>query len=386
MSKTQAIAVGVCLILWAAACQRDDSDSSRRFGTTLDELLLEDARTCSSGFTYPQSLIDGLGKQLVEELICMDGTILEFYEPCKEVGCIWADGPQPLAMRPEVIDALDEAATSRSDFITINAGYRDVAMQYYSRWRTENCDPNFLAAIPGQSNHQGGRAIDVKSYTYWRNTLLSHGFVHPIPDDEPHYELEGDAQFRAESEDLKTLSILAFQRLWNRNNAGVPLDEDGVYGAATKAALGGSPVEGFPIGACDPGVADPAPDAGPADGGTADGGTADAGADFDAGPDDVHDPDGGRDAGEDDASSVSDVGVVDAPNPVDAGTAPVDSGGQGPDAGGSDEGLVVQRFATVPPEGLGDEGCHVVVSQNENPLVWFGLVLVVAMRRRRRSG
>jgi hypothetical protein len=136
-------------------------------------------------------------------------------------------------------------------------------MQYFSRWRTENCDPNFNAAIPGTSNHQGGRAIDVLYYDYWHETLLNNGFEHPIPDDEPHFELYGDETFRAESDDLKVLSVLAFQRLWNRNFPDDPLAEDGVYGANTKARLGSSPVEGFPIGGC--GVPWETPDAGDGD-------------------------------------------------------------------------------------------------------------------------
>ena len=237
---------------------------SRATRTTLNELLLEDARRCDSGFEYPQVLIDGLGTQLVEELQCLDDSWLVFYEPCREVGCVWADGPQPHAMRPEVYDALVETAESLDDFISITAAYRDVGMQYYSRWYNENCDSSFDAAIPGQSNHQGGRAVDVRFWDYWWDALLAHGFEHPIVTDNPHFELRGTATYRAESEELKVLSILAFQRLWNRNNPDDPIDEDGVYGDATKARLGRSPVEGFPIGACAPGTggADPDPEVG----------------------------------------------------------------------------------------------------------------------------
>lgn len=233
---------------------------------TLNDLLLQNARTCDSGFLYPQDLIDGLSHQLIEELICMDDGWLEFYEPCEEAGCVFDYGPQPLALRPEVLAALETAALSRSDFISITAGYRDIAMQYYSRWYKENCDWNFNAAIPGESNHQGGRAVDVRYYTFWSVALLENGFEHPIADDEPHFELTGDATYREESEQLKELSVLAFQQLWNRNYPEYPVEEDGVYDTNTKEALGNSPVEGFPSSSCDPMVGDdvgfePVPDA-----------------------------------------------------------------------------------------------------------------------------
>lgn len=275
-----------------------DTGGPRRppeYRTTLDELLLEDARRCDSGFEYPQSLVDGIGRQLVEELQCMDDTILEFYEPCQETGCIWADGPQPLAMRPEVIVGLRAAATQEDDFISITAAYRDVAMQYYSRWYKENCDASFDAAVPGESNHQGGRAVDVRYYDFWWDALLDNGFDHPIPGDRPHFELVGTAAFRAESAALQELSVLAYQRLWNRNNPDDRIPEDGVYGATTKARLGFAPVEGFPTGACPAGTGGDvgAPDVGP----DAD---SDAGTDAESDAADTGDaPDSETDAAED---------------------------------------------------------------------------------------
>lgn len=235
-----------------------EEETTPTTGMTLQELALENARECSdlSGL-YPQDLIDGLSIQLIDEMRCMDEGWLEYYTPCQSVGCIWANGPQPLALRPEALEALREAAASKEDYITINAGYRDVAMQYFSRWRTENCDPDFPAAVPGNSNHQGGRAIDVQSYNFWWDTLEEFGFEHPLPNDRPHFEYVGDAQFRAESEELKTLGILAFQVLWNKNHPNDLIDEDGLYGPETKERLGSSPVEGFPIWGCEDGGEDP---------------------------------------------------------------------------------------------------------------------------------
>ena len=204
-------------------------------------------------------------------------------------------------------------------------------MQYYSRWYNENCDAGFDAAIPGRSNHQGGRAIDVRHWSYWWDILLDHGFEHPIPTDNPHFELRSTAAYRAESEELKRLSITAFQRLWNRNNPDDLVAEDGVYGAATKTRLGWSPVEGFPIGACPPGSggADPEPDTGAedtgGDAGVHDAGTVDASDDAipaDATPADATTEDATTDEG---GADTADAGTRDASTPGDTDPPDVDS-------------------------------------------------------------
>jgi len=364
------------LLIGLGAC-RSDPEPERRYGMTLDELLLQNARTCDSGFLYPQDLIDGLGRQLVEEVICMDDTYLEFYEPCEEPGCIWAHGPQPLAIRPEVVSALNDAALSVDDYISITAGYRDVAMQYYSRWYKENCRSGFAAAIPGSSNHQGGRAIDVRYYAFWNDILLDFGFEHPIPGDEPHYELVGDEQFREESAALQSLSVLAFQRLWNRNYPDDLIDEDGVYGATTKTALGNSPVEGFPEGACEPGSdLDPEPDAG-----TEDAGSSDIVEDF-------SDPDMGNDDPDDSTPDVDleadvrqqhDVGVDSQPDT----SRPLEDGGPSDAGSNDDENPPLKRFTTVGPAGL-EGGCGVVPTSRSTGLWFVVLGCLVAIRRVRR--
>ena len=361
--------------------------------TTINELLLEDARRCDSGFEYPQSLIDGIGTQLVEELQCLDDTWLIFYEPCREVGCVWADGPQPHAMRPEVYDALVEAATSIDDFISITAAYRDVGMQYYSRWYNENCDASFDAAIPGQSNHQGGRAVDVRFWDFWWDTLLDHGFEHPIVTDNPHFELRGTAAFRAESEELKVLSVLAFQRLWNRNNPGDPIAEDGVYGDETKRRLGRSPVEGFPIGACPPGSggADPDPEVGvepvPDVGPTPD-------ADLDVDPTDVGVDAPVSDSAEADTSTADvDSGTADTPR-VDAADASIDTGpvdasredGGLMDAGSGTESLPPPLFSIAGEDvAVTTRGCSTAGKRGSAPLLSLLGLLAMARTRRRAT-
>lgn len=326
IARTTALALALL-----AACGGEPSEDAPRYRTTLQELVLEDARRCDSGFEYPARLVEGLGQQLVEELVCEDPSRLAFYASCREPGCIYADGPQPHAMRPEVIDALEGMAAGADDFVSVTAGYRDVAMQYYSRWYKENCSSSFHAAEPGASNHQGGRAVDVRYYAFWHDALLAAGFTHPIPGDEPHYEWPGSAAFRAQSLELRQESIAAFQRLWNANHPEAPLEVSGVYDAATKEALGRSPVDGFERVAC--GEAE-APDAGsePADAAASDAGsdahdatTSDAHGD----PLDAHTIDGAGSA--DDGARFDDPASPDAFLDVYAS----DAGGDGPGSDGA---------------------------------------------------
>ena len=241
--------VGLAAVVWLiglVGCHVDGEP----LGQTLEELVLDQARTCRSDFFYPQALVDGLSHQLVSLLVCREPSLLTFYTSCREPGCINAEGPQPHAARPEVVAALVAAAEWKHDFITIHSAYRDVGLQYYSRWYRENCSSSFAAAVPGASNHQGGRAVDVRYYNHWWSTLERFGFEHPLPDDRPHFEYRGNSSYREQSRELQRLSVRVFQELWNHNHPGDRIAEDGVYGTSTRLRLGASPVSGFPSSPC----------------------------------------------------------------------------------------------------------------------------------------
>lgn len=63
-------------------------------------------------------------------------------------------------------DALARAAGSKHDFITLNSAFRSSAEQYllYNWYLQHRCGIP-LAAKPGTSNHEGGRAIDTSKFT-----------------------------------------------------------------------------------------------------------------------------------------------------------------------------------------------------------------------------
>jgi len=119
-----------------------------------------------------------------------------------------------------------------------------------------------VAAAPGHSNHETGRAIDVANYATVGRFLEAAGFARPLPSSDPvHYEASGD--------DLRTISVMSFQTLWNANHPEDRLAVDGFAGSATLSRLARAPAGGFPIsGVCARGGAldagpPPALDAGP---------------------------------------------------------------------------------------------------------------------------
>lgn len=188
-------------------------------------------------------IVRGLSNQLVEELNCISPNLL-----------VNAGGPHlrhgasvlPF-LAPAASDALKRATTAANDFITINDAYRTVAQQYvvYRWWQQGRCGIP-LAAEPGASNHQSGRALDLSAYTYWRPRLTPYGFTWYGNSDVYHFDHFG-------SPALGGRSVLAFQRLWNKNNA-AKLAEDGIWGPASASAMSRTPTTGFPIHGCAPAV------------------------------------------------------------------------------------------------------------------------------------
>ena len=72
--------------------------------------------------------------------------------------------------------------------------------------------------------------------------LRSNGWDDNVAGDEVHFEY-------LSSPDIRGADVQSFQRLWNRNNPGDLIAEDGEYGPATETRLAKSPGEGFAVGA-----------------------------------------------------------------------------------------------------------------------------------------
>lgn len=146
----------------------------------------------------------------------------------------------PCTLQDEAATALETAVKSVNDTITINSAFRSSAQQYLLyEWYLKGICGITLAAVPGQSNHESGSAIDTSAYTYWTPILAPYSWVHTYPDTDPvHFDY-------TKLPTIANYNLLAFQRLWNRNNPNNKIDEDGVYGPATADAFYNSPCDGW---------------------------------------------------------------------------------------------------------------------------------------------
>jgi hypothetical protein len=127
--------------------------------------------------------------------------------------------------------------------VSVNSAFRTVAAQYLLvEWFNRGRCGITAAAAPGRSNHESGRAVDLGNFSSRITAMANHGWSHSVPGDPVHFD-------HLSSADIRGRDTLAFQRLWNRNNAGDRISEDGIYGPQTEARLRRSPATGFPIGA-----------------------------------------------------------------------------------------------------------------------------------------
>ena len=137
-------------------------------------------------------------------------------------------------------NALLNAAKSKNDYITVNSAYRTSAEQYllYNMYKQGRCGI-MLAAVPGTSDHESGRAIDTSYYDYWRSTLAAYGWSWTYGSSDPyHFDYFNDAN-------LSKKTLEAFQRLWNAHNPTSQIGVDGIYGTQTANALYNSPCSGW---------------------------------------------------------------------------------------------------------------------------------------------
>jgi len=174
--------------------------------------------------------VEGISEQLLREMRCLEGDAFTSFAPHANV-TLESDRVHPF-LSMEGVGMLHDAAGHAE--IRITSAFRTLAEQYVL---SRTCS---VAAAPGHSNHETGRAIDVSNYGTVGRYLTAAGFTHPLPSSDPvHYEAPG--------RDLRTTSVLAFQRLWNANHPTDRLDEDGLIGPQTTARLERAPAEGFAI-------------------------------------------------------------------------------------------------------------------------------------------
>lgn len=179
----------------------------------------------------------GLTTQLIAELARMGVSFSNLDDPSK----IRCTSPCVPLLQSSAKTALTSVASKKNDYITLNSAYRSSAQQYllYRQFLSTTCGVS-AAARPGTSNHESGIGIDVRSYSYWRSTLQGFLWKWLGSFDPVHYDYQGKHQTG-----VSKLSLMAFQRLWNRNNPSDQILEDGKYGSNTAARLAKTPCDGW---------------------------------------------------------------------------------------------------------------------------------------------
>jgi hypothetical protein len=235
-------------LLAACSPSTQETDGPEPVGEATSALTVQEAINSSCSTTS----VKGLSVQIVGQANCISpgAFVLVPNKPNLSLGA--AVFPYlELPARDALVSAL---AAHPSTTMTVNSMLRTVAQQYllYTWYQNGQCGIG-LAATPGNSNHETGLALDVSEYSTWKAPLTAKGFTWFGSADTVHFDYTG-----AGAVSYKGTDVLAFQQLWNKNNPGDPIAEDGSYGPQTGSRLAKSPAGGFAVGpSCPPAAKGP---------------------------------------------------------------------------------------------------------------------------------
>lgn len=224
----QAAAIGAALL---AGCGLEGEQYGE--ATSAVSVSTYTTSTCST------SAVLGLSKQIADEISCTSPTLLSRFSPSTRLQ-ITSNAVLPYLHSTAKTDL---TAVAASTTVQVNSAFRTVAQQYllYRWYQLGRCGIT-AAATPGRSNHESGRALDLANYSSVISAMGARGWAHDVPGDPVHFD-------HLSSPDIRGKDVLAFQRLWNRNNPGDKIAEDGAYGPQTEARLKAAPATGFAKGA-----------------------------------------------------------------------------------------------------------------------------------------
>jgi N-acetylmuramoyl-L-alanine amidase len=190
-------------------------------------MLLKDCRSPTT------NLLNALDKQLIAEMLDLaPGALVDI---SKMPGLVLADSAAHPYLVPAAAKALQKAIASGGINLTANSIYRTLAQQMLLFQNKDLFE--IVAAPPGDSNHNGGLAIDIEEPYWWEIFLRVQGWKKLGDWDRMHFDFP--------AANIRELSIKAFQRLCTKN--GISLSVDGGLGDRTMAALRQTPIEGFEI-------------------------------------------------------------------------------------------------------------------------------------------
>ncbi len=223
-----AIAVGAA----ASGC----ADNRVQLGETDSASTVVGDFESSSGCTT--AVVIGLSRQIAEEAGCENPDSFVSFDGAP--GVTLASN----AVLPYLVKGArdDLQAVAANDPIEVTSALRTLAQQFLLyRWYEDGRCGITAAATVGNSNHEGGRAVDLSDYASRISAMSELGWAHDVPGDSVHFD-------HTSSVDDRGQDIKAFQTLWNRNHPGDVIAVDGAYGPQTEARLEQAPATGFALG------------------------------------------------------------------------------------------------------------------------------------------
>ena len=224
----------LAVVVLAGCSGEEPSWQEGPIGEVYEGLSVGGAGGCST------FVVDGLSKQLIAEQNCIRANALVSFSGKKGISI--GSNVYPY-LEPKAAAGLEAAATASG--LSINSAFRTIAQQYllYQWYQKGECGIS-LAAVPGNSNHETGIAVDVSNYSSEISNMSNHGWTHSYPSSDPvHFDYTAGGTI-----DLRSESVLAFQKLWNLNNPNAKIAEDGDYGPMTASKIAASPATGFAKG------------------------------------------------------------------------------------------------------------------------------------------
>jgi murein L,D-transpeptidase YcbB/YkuD len=188
--------------------------------------------------------VSGLSRQIIAQMNTLETGILVNFESLPGIS---SSGESHLNLylqsgaKESLRAALREGMAQQPNLkMTINSAYRTVAQQYvlYQVYRhAPKLIP--LAALPGNSNHEDGMAIDVNNYNAWKPYLLNHGWHWQGSKDPVHFFADSGR------DEVGALGVKAFQTLWNKYHPEEKMTVDGKFGEQTAVKMDRCPIGGF---------------------------------------------------------------------------------------------------------------------------------------------
>lgn len=175
--------------------------------------------------------IAGISWQLCEEAVGM-GFLVQIKSPKIQID---SDSLVHLYLHPSAEPQIDCLLDRIKSPLIVSSAYRTLAQQYILK-------RNLLTMVApvGRSDHGSGKSLDIVNYDAHKSSLVACGWIQS-------YGSRDAVHWDAKAPDNRRNTILAYQRLWNKNYPNQEIEEDGSVGSQVLWALSHTPCNGFPI-------------------------------------------------------------------------------------------------------------------------------------------